>query len=264
MDASSTSLRYDGIPSFVEDQFDEDSVQSEYNHDMYCDDPSCEGCIEDGFEPTNEKMSRAVRKLNQKLSTIGRNIKRIEISESSGVIPFQYHFNIAILTHFNNISYLRMEFTINPLEELNDCFEKLHCLETLVLQHLGIITWDDPQNVIDLRMPQSLKELKINTGQNYENPPSIEEAMDDNEAWTNPDIHFTIVPQTLPNLKTLVYVHDTANIASIIQEFIQLNPQLEFVGSNSTSFNARTMQIIEHIPGLKHEIMSDLSYKPFF
>ncbi|KXN70662.1 hypothetical protein CONCODRAFT_78731 [Conidiobolus coronatus NRRL 28638] len=259
MDESSTTLRYDGIPSFVEDNFDEDSVDNEYNHDMDCDDPDCEGCIEDLFVPSDEKMDREVKKMIQKLSTTDRNIKRIIISESSGVIPYQYHINIAILSYYTNINYLYLEFTNNPLEELNDCFEKLHCLETLIMRYAGIITWDDPQKVIDLRMPQSIKELKINTGQNYENPPSIEEAMDDNEAWTNPEIHFTIVPQTLPNLKKLVYVHDTANIASVIQEFIQLNPQLEFVGSNSTSFNARTMQIIEHIPGLEHEIMSDIS-----
>jgi hypothetical protein len=150
-----------------------------------------------------------------------------------------------------------MEFTNNPLEDLNLCFEKLEKLETLELRYVGIITWDGPQKVIGLHFPQSLVELKINTGQNYEYAPHLEDGGWDDEGWMDSDIHFTIVPQALPNLKSLTYIHMTSNIPKIIQEFIQLNPQLELVRSNGSSFNARTLQIIEHIPGLEYETVED-------
>jgi hypothetical protein len=276
MNIINSTLKYDGIPQEIEYIFKErlplSDAGNEYENPDYSDYSStdensyvkdikkcngnCGGVCICSFteypEPKPESIIMAKEVLTVLLEDNKKEVTRLVITETSYDYPYQYHFNTIIMSHFCNLKYLFLELSHNPLDILNACFEKFNCLETFIIAHSAIITYDKDANDIDLLIPKSLINLKIVTCKNYEAPISVKESTEDKEAYLYRGSPLNVIPKTLPNLKKLVY-DGVERAGEFIYQFIQLNPQLEYVGSSKYNFTPRTLEIISNIPSLKYQ-----------
>ncbi|KXN70661.1 hypothetical protein CONCODRAFT_158028 [Conidiobolus coronatus NRRL 28638] len=276
MNIVDSTLKYDGIPPEIEYIFKErlplsdaenESENPDYSDYSSTDDNNyikevkkCNGncsevCVCDFTEypePKSESISLAKEVLTILLENNKKEVTRLVITETSYGFPYQYHFNAIIMSHFINLKYLFLELSHNPLDILNSCFEKFNYLETLIIAHSVIITYDEDANDVDLLIPKSLKNLKIISCKNYEAPISVKESTEDKEAYLYRGSPLNIIPKALPNLKKLVY-DGVERAGEFICQFIQLNPQLEYVGSSKYNFTPHTLELISNIPNLKYE-----------
>ncbi|KXN70663.1 hypothetical protein CONCODRAFT_70459 [Conidiobolus coronatus NRRL 28638] len=209
-------------------------------------------------EPKPELIDLAKDVLKKALKNNSTDVTKLLISETSSECPYQYHFNFIIMNHFRNIKFLFLEFGSNISDELNTCFEQFHSLKTLIMRHSVVISSDKKDHDFYLLFPQSLINLKITDCKLYKKPITVEANARDREAYLSRGTQLTIIPQKLPKLKNLV-LDDIRNNKEVLQQFIQLNPKLEFVGSCNSNFTPRTFEIISNLPSLKYEFKTEFN-----
>jgi hypothetical protein len=218
-----------------------------------CDDNCKEICMcgyIDFLRRKYEPIEYAKEILIDKLKKNQKEVTRLLLCETSNQIPYQYHFNFIIMYHFRNLKQLFIEFSHNLLSQLNACFKQLNCLETLIMIHAAVITYDKSARDVDLSFPQTLKYLKLDSCRNYKAPIYVQESMYNEEAYLDRGSPLNVIPKALPSLKKLVYNADGKD-AAIIHKFIDLNPQLNYIASEKSNFTAHTLHVISSIPTLK-------------
>jgi hypothetical protein len=167
----------------------------------------------------------------------------LKILESVYSLSFQYHYNIPLIQHFPNLSYLTLENTKFKLDSLNYLFKGLTVLEYLELNNICVLSFSTyAHHTVDLQFPMSIKSLNINSGVTIS--PQSENLSSYVDILTNGTRYLHFRPQHMPKLKKLIYANKAGSFDATITGFYDLNPQLVYLGFSA---NALTTELLSHI-----------------
>jgi hypothetical protein len=235
------SISYEGHPLlskyFKNNSFSISSGNENiYNGELYWDIFDSNFGINSG--PTNYVINRDIDKIKETFKEVRNMVKFLSIKEPSISIPYQYKYNTPVIQYFNKLEYLELEFVVTPMRVLNQLFEKLDRLKSLLLREIGVITDKKHRHyILNIKLPRNIASLTVEKGI------ELKQEMPENQNDTfsaifyDTDRYFHLQPQHLPNLKHFRYKNDIMSFSNTICEFIKLNPQITELEASTLAFD---------------------------
>ncbi|KXN70677.1 hypothetical protein CONCODRAFT_170510 [Conidiobolus coronatus NRRL 28638] len=184
--------------------------------------------------------------------TIHKYVKQLKIFELLDCFPFQYHYHIPFIGMFSNLTHLDLEYTRFYLYQFENIFKSLNKLEYLALrENIVIVDAEEHQSVINLEFPKSINTLYIKQGVSFLSESGYLDYLDYFQFLEDEEYYFSFQPQHLPNLRRLTYINGVRAFDTIVIDFLNINPQLKYLGSSVNAFTLPLLNQISTHPSLK-------------